>query len=82
MTCFGEIDDGVGCDVLRLDVCPILWMWNDVCETWSGVWLTRMVSVDEAVGSVVVDVDLVQQCVQEVEMRWQSKAFRDALSWS
>ena len=82
MTCFDEIDDGVGCDVLRLGVCPILWMWTDVCETWSGVWLTRMVSVDEAVCSVVVDVDLVQQCVQEVEMRWQSKAFRDALSWS
>ena len=82
MTCFDEIDDGVGCDELRLDVCPISWMWNEVCETGSDVWLTMMLNVEAMVGSVMTDVEWVQQCGQEVETALQSEVFHDAPSWS
>ena len=82
MTCFDEIAVYVGCDELRLDVCPVFWMRNEVCENGSDVWLMRMAKVEEVVGSVVTDVELVQQCGQEVEMRLQLEACLDAPSWS
>ena len=82
MTCFDEIDVDVGCDELRLDVCPTFWMWNELCETGNDVWLMMMVTVEEAVDFVVTDVVLVHQCDQEVGTACQSKAFLDAPSWS
>ena len=82
MTCFDEIDVDVGCDELRLDVCPIFWMVNEACENESGVWLMMMAQVEEAGDSVMTDVEVVHQGGQEVEMRLQLEAFLGAPSWS
>ena len=66
MTCLDESDGSVGSDELKSDVCPVFWISSEVGETGIGVWLTRMVVVEETVGSVAADWELVPRCAQEV----------------
>ena len=79
MTCFDGIVVCVDFDELKLDVYPVFWMWSDVCENGSEVWRMRM---EEVEGVVVTDVEVDQQCGQEVEMRLQLAAGLCAPSWS
>ena len=66
MTCLDESDDIVSYDGRKADVCPVSWMSSEVGETGIGVWLTKMAVVEETVGSVAADWELVHRCAQEV----------------